>query len=279
MKNIQVLDGRKVRDVLLLELMEKYQKLTESLHLIVIKIGNYQENELYIRQKEKMANFFKVRLTVLAFSEFESQSIILKKIEELNLNPKIHGIMIQSPIPKHFSFLELIDAVDPIKDVDGLTSFHQQSLFKQSMILPGCVRGIFELLKFYQLVPNRQNVVILGKSRLVGLPLAKLLEKNNQVILCDSKTPDIVRKIKEADYIFIAIGKPFWLKKEMIKQGVIIIDIGTTIVDGKLYGDCDFLDVLNQVGAITPVPGGVGPLTVVGLFENLMDLYQIQHQE
>ncbi|MCI8588280.1 MAG: bifunctional 5,10-methylenetetrahydrofolate dehydrogenase/5,10-methenyltetrahydrofolate cyclohydrolase [Bacilli bacterium] len=271
MSSTQILDGKKVKDHLLRELKQRYEHLAIKLHLVVIQIGNYQENELYLRQKRKMAEYLGVHFTEVSYSITEPSSTILKEIEKMNRDPNIHGIMIQSPVPKHLSFLELVDAIDPKKDVDALTSYHQKDI--EPKIIPATVRGVLELLKYYQLLPQNKKIVVIGKSILVGLPLFKILEKKNEVILCDSKTEDIEEKIKEATYIFIAIGKPKWLKRQMIQENTVIIDVGTTLRNGKLLGDCDYIEVLGYAKAVTPVPGGVGPLTVVSLFKNLIDLY------
>ena len=151
---------------------------------------------------------------------------------------------------------------------------NQRALSKDFKILPATVQGILFLLNFYKLVPKNKKVVILGKSRLVGIPLYTVLKKTNEVVLCDSKTENTLELLKQADYVLIAIGKPKWLKRNMIKEDTIVIDIGTTVSNNKLFGDCAFESLLGYVHAITPVPGGVGPLTVYALYANLINLYQ-----
>lgn len=276
MENTKILDGRKVRDFLFPKLKQEISELKEKLQLVVIQIGHHEENDLYLKQKRDMAEKLGVILTELCFSESVSTSSILSEIERLNQDTSIHGIMIQSPVPKSFSFFEMVEAIDPKKDVDGLTSFHQQALSHHPILIPGTVRGILELLKFYQLSLEDKRIVILGKSALVGSPLATLLRNKGQVFLCDSKTEDTLEKLKSADFIFIAIGKPYWLKGNMVSNNTVIIDIGTTLVQGKLLGDCHFPSVNRYVKAVTPVPGGIGPMTVISLFLNLLDLYYLQ---
>lgn len=273
MKETIVMDGKKVRDTLLPELREKYNQLGETLKLVVIQIGNFKENELYVRQKRRMAEELGVSFQEITFSSSDTKKTILEKIHELNIDPTVHGIMIQSPVPSSFSFLELVDQIDPKKDVDCLTTKNQEVLFKDFKIVPATVQGILFLLDFYRITPKNKKIVILGKSRLVGTPLSILLKKTNEVVLCDSKTENTLELLKEADYIFIAIGKPGWLKRNMTKEEAVVVDIGTTISDHQLFGDCDFKNLLGYVHAITPVPGGVGPLTVLSLYANLINLY------
>lgn len=273
MKETIVMDGKKVRDTLLPELREKYNQLGETLKLVVIQIGNFKENELYVRQKRRMAEELGVSFQEITFSSSDTKKTILEKIHELNIDPTVHGIMIQSPVPTSFSFLELVDQIDPKKDVDCLTTKNQEVLFKDFKIVPATVQGILFLLDFYRITPKNKKIVILGKSRLVGTPLSILLKKTNEVVLCDSKTENTLELLKEADYIFIAIGKPGWLKRNMTKEEAVVVDIGTTISEHQLLGDCDFKNLLGYAHAITPVPGGVGPLTVLSLYTNLINLY------
>ena len=273
MKDTIIMDGKKVRDNLLPELKKRYSFLEEKLKLVVIRIGESEENELYVKQKRKMAEVLGVSFQEIIFSSSNTKKEIFEKIHELNMDDGVHGIMIQSPVPSSFSFLELVDQIDSRKDVDCLTTKNQESLSKDFKILPATVQGIFFLLNFYQMIPKSKKVVILGKSRLVGAPLYTLLKRTNEVVLCDSKTEDTLELLKQADYVFIAIGKSEWLKRDMLKEGVVVIDIGTTVLDNKLLGDCDFQNLLGYARAITPVPGGVGPLTVYSLYTNLINLY------
>lgn len=277
MGSTQILEGKIVKDKLLCELKQRYENLSKQPHLVVIQIGHYEENTLYLRQKQKMAEYLGVRFTVISFKETETMLTILKEVNQLNQDPDVDGIMIQSPIPKHLVFYELVDAIDPRKDVDGLTSYHQKKIERgeELEIIPATVRGVLQLLEYYQILPQNEKIAVIGKSRLVGFPLSKILEKKNDVVLCDSKTDHIKEKIKNATYIFIAIGKPKWLKREMVQEQTTIIDIGTTLVNKKVTGDCDYLDIIGHIKAITPVPGGIGVLTVVALFENLIDLINI----
>ena len=273
MKETMINDEKKVRDILLPELKMQYDTLGKILKLVVIRIGDFKENELYVRQKKKMAEVLGVHFQEIIFSSFDTKQMVLEKINELNMDSTVHGIMIQSPVPDSLSFSELVDAIDPKKDVDFLTAKNQERISKDFKIFPATVRGIFLLLDFYQMLPRNQKIVILGKSRLVGMPLYKVLKETNEVSLCDSKTENVSDLLKNADYVLIAIGKPEWLKKDMLKENVVVIDIGTTILDGKLLGDSDFKNLVDYVHAITPVPGGVGPLTVLSLYMNLIDLY------
>lgn len=190
MKDTMILDGKIVRDQLVLELKEKISEIPEKLQLVVIQIGRFKENELYLKQKRSMANRLGVLLTEIIFEETVSKSEIISKIKELNEDSSIHGIMIQSPISNHFSFQELIDYIDPLKDIDGLTTLNQNRLLDSPLYIPCTVRGILELLDFYHISIKKRKIAVLGKSRLVGYPLSILLSLNNEVFLCDSKTPN-----------------------------------------------------------------------------------------
>lgn len=276
MKDTMILDGKIVRDQLVLELKEKISKISEKLQLVVIQIGRFQENELYLKQKRQMASRLGILLTEIVFEETVSKEIIISKIKELNHDPSIHGIMIQSPISSNFSFSELVDYIDPSKDIDGLTSINQQRLLQDSSYIPCTVRGILKLLDFYHIPVENKKIAILGKSRLVGYPLSILLSKNNEVFLCDSKTSNEMDILKNADLIFIAIGKAKWLKRDMVSEKATVIDIGTNLVDGTLVGDAEFDSLFGFVQAITKVPGGVGPLTVISVYMNLFDAYFYQ---
>lgn len=276
MKDTMILDGKIVRDQLVLELKEKISKISEKLQLVVIQIGRFKENELYLKQKRSMANRLGVLLTEIIFEETVSKSEIISKIKELNEDSSIHGIMIQSPISNHFSFQELIDYIDPLKDIDGLTTLNQNRLLDSPLYIPCTVRGILELLDFYHISIKKRKIAVLGKSRLVGYPLSILLSLNNEVFLCDSKTPNEQEILKQADLIFIAIGRAKWLKKNMVSEKATVIDIGTNLVDGTLVGDADFDSLFGFSQAITKVPGGVGPLTVISVYANLFDAYFYQ---
>ncbi len=276
MRDTMILDGKIVRNKLFSELVEKLSKVSDKLQLVVIQIGKFKENELYLRQKRHMASRLGILLTEIIFEETVSKEDIISKIEELNTDSSVHGIMIQSPISSNFSFQELVDTIDPLKDIDGLTTKNQQRLLYEPSFLPCTVRGILELLDFYHIPIENKKIAILGKSRLVGYPLSILLSKNNEVALCDSKTSNEIEILKNADFVFIAIGHAKWLKKEMISEKAIIIDIGTNLVDGVLVGDADFDELFGHVFGITKVPGGVGPLTVLSVYTNLLDAYLLQ---
>jgi len=274
MEDTIIMDGKKVRDTLLKRLIKKYETLEEKLKLVVIQIGESNENQLYVKQKRKMAEVLKVDFEEIHFSIADTEAMVLEKIYELNIDIAVHGIMIQSPVPSSFSFLKLVDAIDPKKDVDCLTTKNQENISQDGKILPATVQGVLFLLENYELLPKNKRIVVLGKSRLVGTPLFRVLQKDNEVVLCDSKTVNTRELLKQADYVLIAIGKPYWLKRNMVREGAVVIDIGTTILDGKVVGDADFESLLGYTQAITPVPGGVGPLTVLSLYTNLINLYE-----
>lgn len=273
---MQLIDGKIVKQHLLTKIKEKINSIEKQLKISIIKVGEFPENELYLRQKRKMALELGIVLEEISFSSDTRKEEIISKIKQLNEDSDINGIMIQSPIPSHLNFQELVEFIDPFKDVDGLTDYNQQMLSEDKGIYPATVRGIIDLLKFYNIKLEDNRIVIIGKSKLVGWPLYQVVKSKNEVILCDSKTELIEEKIKEAEIIVIAIGKPEWLKDNLVEDKTVIIDVGTTLVDGKLKGDVDFYSFSERDVSITPVPGGVGVLTVLELFNNLIDLYYFQ---
>lgn len=273
---MQVIDGKIVKQHLLPKIKEKINNIEKQLKIAIIQVGEFSENELYLRQKRKMALELGVSLEEISFSSNVKKEEIISKINHLNEDKDINGIMLQSPIPSHLNFQELVNYIAITKDVDGLTDSNQQLLVENKGIYPATVRGIIDLSEFYNIKLENKQIVIVGKSKLVGFPLYQILYSKNNVLLCDSKTEKLEEKIKDAEIIVIAIGKPASLKENLVKDKTIIIDVGTTLVDGKLKGDVDFSSFSERDVLITPVPGGVGVLTVLELFNNLIDLYYLQ---
>lgn len=272
-----VLDGKKCSQSLKEKLKQIVLTLPTKPHVVDIQIGENAASDIYIARKEKSAKEVGMDFTCLRYDATTKEEEIIKKIEELNANPNIHGILIQSPVAPGFHELELMNKVSPIKDVDGLTETNAGKLISNKECMISCTpAGIIELLKYYNIPIASKHVVIVGRSNLVGKPLISLfLNENATVTVCHSKTESLSTYTKSADILVVAIGKPKYITKDMVKEGAVVIDVGINRVDGKIFGDVDFDEVAPITSAITPVPGGVGPMTVTMLLSNTVKSYQL----
>jgi len=269
-----LLDGKIVRDKILDDIQFKLKKINKTLTLSVIEIGNNYSNNVYLKQKEKMCNYMGFNFNHIKLSENVLEEDVIKIIEELNNNDNVDGIMLQLPIPNHIDKEYVINKIDYTKDVDGLTNINQERLINNNSYLVPCTSlGIIKLLEYYNINYLDKNIVILGSSKLVGIPLYNILKnKNVKVTICNSKS-DYKKYTKVADIVICAIGKAKYIKYDDLKEGAIVIDVGINRLDNDICGDVDFDDVKDKVSYITPVPGGVGPVTVAMLANNLYDAY------
>lgn len=239
--------------------------------LVIFQIGNRKESNLYIDQKKKYGDSLGISVICHKFPEDVSEKEVVDAIDKNNNDENVSGIILQLPIPDGLDKDKIIDSINPDKDVDGLTATNLKRLIsnKQGHV-PATARGILNLLNFYKIPVLGKKIVVIGKSNLVGKPTALLLlRKGATVTICHSKTTNLEEHTKTADIIISAAGVPNLIRKEYVKEGQIIIDVGITMDGDKLLGDVNFEEVSNIVSAISPVPGGVGPMTVAALFENL----------
>jgi len=268
---MELLDGKKVKREKLNELKEEILKLQESIGLAVIQIGEDPASTVYVRQKSKMAEELGYHFEHIKLEENVEEEVVLDLIDRLNEDEMIDGILVQMPIPKHLDSKKIQNRVHYLKDVDGLTDINAGRLMhNQESLVPCTPMGIMTLLDYYGIEVAGKNVTIVGRSDLVGKPLASLMiNENATVTLCHSKTKDLSSHTKNADILIAAVGKPNMIKKEDVKEGAIVIDVGINRQsDGTLCGDVDFEDVKEKVSYITPVPGGVGQMTVYELGNN-----------
>ena len=274
---MNIIDGNKIREEKIEQFSNRIKMLNDSLKLVVLQIGNNESSNIYIKNKEKLCNKVGILFEHIKYDNIAENDLI-SKIEELNNDKTVTGILVQLPLPREIDEKRVIDSIDPVKDVDGLTTFNIGKLFSGDKgIVPCTVLGILEILSNININLEGANVVIVGRSRLVGLPLAGLLLKQNATVtVCHSKTKDLKEKTKQADILIVATGKKGLITEEFVKDGVVVIDVGISRVDGKIYGDCDFDTIKNKCKAITPVPGGVGPLTVTMLINNIIEAYNLQ---
>ena len=274
----KILDGRLVRDFFATELKERIDTLKDKPNLAIIQVGDRIESNSYINQKKLFAEKIGALTKHIKFSEDESEENICLEIEKLNKDSSVHGIIVQLPLPKHIDKNILIQTIDPVKYVDGLTSVNTKLLWSnQKGHVPATARGIISLVDYYDIPIAGKRVVVVGRSDLVGKPVAlSFLNRDATVTICHHKTSDIMSETKQADILVVATGHPSLITKDFVKEGQVVLDVGITLnKDKKLVGDVDFGEVSKIVYAISPVPGGVGPMTVVSLFQNLLDAYMM----
>ena len=278
----KILDGKALANLLGENLKEKVKNLkAEGItpHFCVINIGDDTASKIYVRSKKRKAEKLGIIQDIYQMPADTRQQEVLDLIDKLNTDPEINGLMVQMPTPEQINADELLARIDPNKDVDSLTPANVGRLWlKDHFVEPATAEGIMALLKHYEIPLNGKNVVIIGRSNIVGKPLAALmLEKNATITIAHSKTQNLASLTKRADVIVSATGEPCLIKADMVKDGVIVVDVGINRVNGNLVGDVDFDAVKEKASYITPVPGGVGPLTVQFLMEAVVNLARRQN--
>ncbi len=285
--NSKIIDGKKIASTIRIEVALHAQKL-KTLNifpgLAVIQVGDNASSTIYVNNKIKAAKAANIRSVVLKFDENSTTRQLKIKIEQLNNDLKINGILVQLPLPSHMDVAEIINTIHPSKDVDGLTIENVGRLILEKKGFTPCTpQGCLILIKSIEPQISGLNVVVVGRSHIVGRPMANLLiNQDCTVTVAHSKSMNILAICKQADILIIAAGRPRLVNKDWIKQGAIVIDVGICRVgleDGstKLIGDVDFDDVISKVRAITPVPGGVGPMTIACLLQNTIKATLEQH--
>ena len=272
-----IIDGKQVAENITTELTKKVSKMAEKPHLVVIQIGENPASNIYVNLKKKKAELIDIKSTVLNYSEEISQEELIKKIEELNSDNSVHAILVQLPLPKHIDEKEVIKAISPKKDVDGFTASNTGDLLNgiTPHAYPCTPKGVLRLLDEYKIDIEGKHAVIVGRSNIVGKPLAiMLLNRNATVTICHSKTKNLQEITKQADILISAVGKKI-IFKDMVKQGAVVVDVGIfKDENNKTTGDVDFDEVKEVASYITPVPKGVGPMTIASLMENTVSLFE-----
>ena len=240
--------------------------------LCTILVGDDPASTIYVRNKHRACSEVGIQTKDNKIDSSIEEKKLIKLIKSLNEDPSIHGILMQLPLPSHINQFNVINAINPKKDVDGLTYYNAGLLLnKRSKFIPCTPLGVMELLKYYNIEIKGKDVVIVNRSILVGKPIALLLlDKDATVMICHSHTKDINEKVRNADIVITAVGnrKLFTLSEESVKEGVVVIDIGISRENGKIKGDVDFENVSKKSSWINPVPGGVGPITIAMLLKN-----------
>lgn len=280
---MNLIDGKLISTQIKDELKEKVAVLKEQgkeICLAVIQVGNDPASSVYVNNKKKACAYIGIDSAAYELPEETTEEELLKLIEKLNADDKINGILVQLPLPKHINEDAIIKAISPLKDVDG---FHPQSvgalLIGQKGYVSCTPAGIIELLKRSGIEIEGKECVVIGRSNIVGKPMSVLmLRENATVTICHSRTKNLKDVCKRADILIVAIGKPQFINSEYVKEGAVVIDVGIHRPDPnskKLVGDVDFDDVAPHTSFITPVPGGVGPMTIAMLMKNCVDSIDI----
>lgn len=273
---MEILDGKSLAKEIHEEIKLEVKGCMIRPSLAVIQIGNDEASDIYVKNKEKTCNEVGIYFRHFKFDDDTPELTIINKIKELNNDEYVNGIIVQLPIPEKYNEKRILNTIINSKDVDGLTDINTGRLVNGKKTLVPCTPlGILTLLKKYEIEIAQKDVVIVGRSKLVGKPLANLLlNEDATVTICHKMTKDLKEKTKQADILIVAAGCPNLITADMVKKDAVVIDVGINRVDGKLQGDVDFDKVSKVVSYITPVPGGVGPLTVASLLTNVMTCYK-----
>ncbi len=270
-----ILTSQKVKDRLK-KMIES--KEVEQPHLVVVLVGEDPASQVYVRNKEKACEYCGIKSTTYKLSAESTQEEVMNLIEKLNKDNEVDGILLQLPLPKHLDSQACLEIIDPLKDVDGL---HPENQGRLAIGLPGlrpCTpSGCMTILEEYNISPAGKNVVVLGRSNLVGKPVAVMMTAADATVThCHSKTQNLKEVCKQADIIVAAIGKPKFVTKDFVKKGAVILDVGINRTEDGLCGDVDFEDVKDIVSAMTPVPRGLGPMTIAQLLVNTVETKNLQ---
>lgn len=276
----KLIDGKQISAQVKDECRERVKKEGLDVTLAVVQVGDDPASTVYVGNKKKACEYIGIHSQAYGLPEETTEAELLALVEKLNEDDNVHGILVQLPLPPHINEDKVIETISPKKDVDG---FHPQSVGALSIGQPGFVSctpaGIIQLLKRSGVTIDGRECVIVGRSNIVGKPMAMLmLRENATVTVCHSHTKDLKEVTRRADILIVAIGRPRFITKEYVKEGAVVIDVGIhRNEDNKLCGDVDFQDVEPVASAITPVPGGVGPMTIAMLMNNCVEAKGIQN--
>lgn len=284
-----MLDGRRVRDEIVARLRTTVERFPSPPVLAIIEVGNREDAQVYIRQKRLLGETIGVGVRCLALPAGVSARRLTTQIEACNRDETVHGVVVQLPLPKGLDWRRVVATIDPEKDVDGLTPENRQRLSRGDLtaFLPATARGMLTLLDYYGIGLAGRRAAVVGRSFLVGAPLTDALRaRGAAVTVCHSQTSNTKEITRASDIVVVAMGRPRFITREYLREGQVVIDMGINVVGDpalngepprrRVVGDVDFGGVKNLVSAITPVPGGVGPMTIVSLFQNLVSAYERQ---
>jgi len=267
-----ILDGKKVAEALYQKLLLDLSLLPVVPKIVFLLVGEDPASQTYVKSKGKKCQDLGLLSETVVLPATTPEDDLIARIHDLNRDKAVHGILVQLPLPAGMNKQRVLREIDPKKDVDGLHPENQGRLFQgEPRFLPCTPAGIVEILKFYSIPMEGAKVTVIGRSEIVGKPAAQLMLMNNATVqICHSKTKDLKAETSVADILIVAIGKPKFVTAEMVKAGATVIDVGIHRIDGKIVGDVDFESVAPKAGAISPVPGGVGPMTIAMLMKNVI---------
>lgn len=276
----KIIDGKKISEKILNGLKIKIKNLEQTPGLALVLIGDNPASEIYVNFKEKSCKEAGIYCERYNLDKNTGETDLLKLVNELNQKEEIHGILVQLPLPKQIDGHLVINSILPHKDVDGFTPLNLGNLISENTIIaPATARAVLCLIESTGTNIGGKNAVVVGRSNIVGKPTAMmLLEKNATVTICHSKTKNLAEHTKKADILVVAAGMPKLIKKEMVKENAVVIDVGINRVDGNVVGDVDFDNVKEIAGYITPVPGGVGPMTIAMLMDNTLKAMELSQK-
>ena len=269
-----LIDGKKVAEKCKKNIEERIKRLDRTPGFAVIRIGEDEASKIYVRLKHKMSEELGINFTEYHLDENITQEELISIIKKLNADDEVDGILLQSPIPYHLNILEAFQTIAPEKDVDGFSPINVGKLVQRQECFAACTpTGVMTMLKEYNIPIEGKHAVVVGRSNIVGRPMAELLlNANATVTICHSKTRNLTEIVKSADILVVAIGKPKFITADMIKEGAVVVDVGINRIPDskKIVGDVDFENVKEKCSYITPVPGGVGPMTIMTLMDNVV---------
>ena len=279
---MEILDGKYISSEIVQTLKAEIQKYIQegkkAPRIDILLVGDDYASQMYVNMKEKKALDLGILVNIHTFDKEIPQEQLIKLIKQLNSNSEVDGIMVQLPMPEHINESEVLESILPSKDVDGLTSTNLGKLFKNdsSAIAPATAKGVIKILEKYNIKIEGKNAVVIGRGDISGLPIAAMLQNRNATVtICHSHTQELKEICMRADILVSSIGRPEYIDEQYVKKGNIVIDVGTNRnSEGKLVGDVNFNSVKDIAGYITPVPGGVGPMTIACLFDNLIEMYR-----
>jgi methylenetetrahydrofolate dehydrogenase (NADP+)/methenyltetrahydrofolate cyclohydrolase len=275
---MNLLDGKKISEEIQLSLKDRINSLVEQKHtpgLGVILVGKREDSIKYVNAKRKVCEKLGIYFFLKEFNENVSENELINEIEKMNNHSEIHGILVQLPLPVNLNKEKIVNTISVNKDVDGFHMINAGKLFlnhDKKQFVPCTPLGCMELIDAYRIDVEGLNITVIGASDIVGLPLSMmLLQRGATVTICHIRTKDVKQHTKTADLVVSCCGVPHLVKNDWLKESVIVIDIGMNMLDGKLVGDVDFLEVKEKCQYITPVPGGVGPMTIAMLVKQLVE--------
>jgi methylenetetrahydrofolate dehydrogenase (NADP+)/methenyltetrahydrofolate cyclohydrolase len=290
-KTYTLIDGRKISAEIKKEIAdqvaERKQQGKKIPHLAIILVGDDGASQAYVDFKVKACKEVGFHYTMMRFADTISEDKLMKHIDQVNRDEDVDGFIVQLPLPAHISVEHITDKIRPDKDVDGFTNRNFGSIVsKHPLLMPATPFGVMELLHRYEIPTEGKNCVVIGASRLVGAPLSMMLVEQGRatVTVCHKYTKDLANFTRQADILIVAVGKPGLVTADMVKEGAVVIDVGTTRVEGSQYkngytlkGDVDFAAVAPKCSFITPVPGGVGPMTIASLLLNTLRATELRN--